>query len=141
MGAWSRRPKRQLKAAGPSRKLASLIEAPRHARAAPIMSSDRRVAPFPCPFERQNMAMMFPNLSRSYDATRRAIRFWGYDRAMEWSFFVTEGALKRMSPEMVCDEPGMLHVFDANRELICTVAKKLYNVGSKGSYELNAADL
>jgi|GEM_PF-3111735 len=25
------------------------------------------------------MAITFPNLSRSYDATRRAVRFWGYD--------------------------------------------------------------
>jgi len=87
------------------------------------------------------MAMMFPNHSRSYDATRRAIRFWGYDRAMEWSFFVTESALQRMNPAMVCDEPGMLDVFDANRERICTAAQKLYRSGPKGSYELVAADL
>ncbi|MGC2824133.1 MAG: DUF1488 family protein, partial [Pseudolabrys sp.] len=30
-----------------------------------------------------NMAITFPNRSRSYDATRRAVRFWGYDRSME----------------------------------------------------------
>jgi len=29
------------------------------------------------------MSLMFPNESRSYDATRRAVRFWGYDHAME----------------------------------------------------------
>ena len=38
------------------------------------------------------MAIMFPNASRSYDATRHAVRFWGYDSAMEWSFFVTVDA-------------------------------------------------
>lgn len=85
--------------------------------------------------------MMFPNLSRSYDATRRAVRFWGYDRAMEWSFFVTEDALKRLNPAMVCDEASMLGVFDSNRALICAVAEKLFNGGRKGSYELRAADL
>ena len=43
------------------------------------------------------MALRFPNNSRSYDATRRAIRFWGYDSAMEASFFVDVEALKRIS--------------------------------------------
>jgi len=30
-----------------------------------------------------NQAVTFPNVSRSYDATRRAVAFWGYDRSME----------------------------------------------------------
>jgi hypothetical protein len=37
----------------------------------------------------------FPNQSRVFDPTRRAVRFWGHDSAMEWSFFVTEDALRR----------------------------------------------
>ena len=41
------------------------------------------------------MALNFPNQMRSYDASRRAVRFWGHDSAMEASFFVTEDALKR----------------------------------------------
>jgi len=32
------------------------------------------------------MALNFPNQSRSYDATLRAVRFWGHDGAMEASF-------------------------------------------------------
>jgi hypothetical protein len=32
----------------------------------------------------------------SYDATLRAVRFWGHDGAMEVSFFVNEDALKRL---------------------------------------------
>jgi hypothetical protein len=32
--------------------------------------------------------------------TLRAVRFWGHDSAMEWSFFVTEDALKRLQPNM-----------------------------------------
>ena len=85
--------------------------------------------------------MMFPNHSRSYDATRRAIRFWGYDTAMEWSFFVTEDALKHMNPAMQPDEAAMLSVFDSNRDLICAAAQRLYRRGRKGSYELGVADL
>ena len=44
------------------------------------------------------MSLEFPNSSRSYDATRCAVRFWGYDTAMEWSFFVTAEALRRVHP-------------------------------------------
>ncbi len=87
------------------------------------------------------MALDFPNQSRSYDATRCAVRFWGYDTAMEWSFFVTAEALKRVQPSMVEDEAGMLGAFDAHREHIYVAAAKLYSRGRKGSYELGAADV
>lgn len=83
---------------------------------------------------------MLPNASRSYDATRRAVRFWGYDSAMEWSFFVTEDALKHMHAAMDRDEAGMLCVFDAHRELIYAAAAKVYRREQKGSYELGVAD-
>jgi hypothetical protein len=42
----------------------------------------------------QTMSITFPNPSRSYDASIGAVRFWGYDRAMEASFFVTVAALQ-----------------------------------------------
>jgi hypothetical protein len=45
------------------------------------------------------MSIKFPNRSRSYDATRRAVRFWGYDRSMESSFFVTVDALRQIQPD------------------------------------------
>jgi uncharacterized protein DUF1488 len=87
------------------------------------------------------MALEFPNESRSYDATRCAVRFWGYDTAMEWSFFVTVEALKRMQPSMIEDEAGMLAAFDGHRDQIRVAAAKLYAQGRKGSYELGAADI
>ena len=87
------------------------------------------------------MSLMFPNESRSYDATRHAVRFWGYDHAMEWSFFVTAEALKRVQPAMAQDEAGMLGAFDSNLDLIRAAAAKLYARGRKGSYELGAADV
>jgi uncharacterized protein DUF1488 len=61
------------------------------------------------------MALRFPNLSRSYDTTRRAVRFWGYDSAMEASFFVTEDALKRVQPDLAFDQASALQTFDVNR--------------------------
>jgi len=86
------------------------------------------------------MALMFPNRSRSYDGTRRAVRFWGYDSAMEWSFYVTEDALKRVQPSMGFDEAGLLAAFDSNRDLIYATAAKVYARGSKGSYDLTPTD-
>jgi hypothetical protein len=87
------------------------------------------------------MALEFPNESRSYDATRCAVRFWGYDTAMEWSFFVTAEALKRMHPSMIKDEASMLATFDTHRGQILRAAAKLYSQGRKGSYELGAGDV
>ena len=86
------------------------------------------------------MALSFPNQSRSFDATRRAVRFWGHDSAMEASFFVTEDALKRIQPTMRFDEIGLLGAFDANRDLIYAAAARVYARGRKGSYDLVSAD-
>jgi hypothetical protein len=44
------------------------------------------------------MPLSFPNKSRAFDATRCAVRFWGYDSAMEAAFLATEDALKRVQP-------------------------------------------
>ncbi len=87
------------------------------------------------------MAIGFPNQSRSYDATRQAVRFWGYDRAMESSFFVTADALDRIQPNLRRDQVELLRVFDINRERIYAMAAKVYARGRRGSYELNAADV
>jgi hypothetical protein len=86
------------------------------------------------------MTLSFPNRSRFFDSTRRAVRFWGYDTAMEASFFVTEDALKQVQPDMRFDEAGLLSAFDANRELIYATASKVYARGRKGSYNLHSAD-
>jgi Protein of unknown function (DUF1488) len=82
------------------------------------------------------MALSFPNRMRSYDATRRAVRFWGHESAMESSFFVTEDALKRIQPDMRFDQAGALQAFDVNRGLIYAAAAKVYARGRKGSYDV-----
>jgi Protein of unknown function (DUF1488) len=82
----------------------------------------------------------FPNPSRVFDSTRRAVRFWGHDNAMEWSFFITEEALNRLQPNVARDEANLLRVFDTNREKIHAAAKTAYGRERKGSYELVAAD-
>jgi hypothetical protein len=82
----------------------------------------------------------FPNHSRSYDHTRRAVRFWGHDSAIEASFFINEDALKRIQPGAGSTESGFLNAFDTNRDLICAAAARVYVRGSRGSYDLVAAN-
>ena len=84
------------------------------------------------PSNAENLSVTFPNQSRSFDATRHAVRFWGYDRSMESSFFVTWDALKRIQPNLVADEAGLLRVFDSNRKQIYEIAAKVYGRGRKG---------
>lgn len=82
----------------------------------------------------------FPNESRSYDATRRRIRFWGSDGAMEVSFFLDEDALTKIAAGSPSDESSLLASFDQNRDRILRTARKVYDRKHKGSYELIADD-
>jgi hypothetical protein len=86
------------------------------------------------------MAVSFPNQSRSFDSTRNAVRFWGNDSAMEASFFVTADALRRIQPGTANDEDSLLRAFDSNRQLIYEIAARIYKRGSRGSYDLDAAN-
>jgi len=45
-------------------------------------------------------SVAFPNASRSYDATRVAVRFWGYDQSMEIPFFIGAEVLGSVQPAM-----------------------------------------
>jgi len=81
------------------------------------------------------MKLSFPNQSRSFDESKNRVRFWGYDRAMEISFFVEEDALKQLCPEMNNAEAEFLKAFDATRNQIQEVANKVYGRGGKkGTY-------
>jgi hypothetical protein len=80
------------------------------------------------------MRVSFPNPSRSFDASRSRVCFWGYDSTIEISFFVEAGALKRLCPEMTGAETGCLQAFDAARNRIHEVAENVYVRGRKGSY-------
>jgi len=88
-----------------------------------------------------NAAVTFPNQSRSYDATRQAIHFWGYDRAMEASFYLAAEALQRIQPNLQQDVAGLLNAFDINRDRIYAAAARVYARGRRGSYDLTVADI
>ena len=86
------------------------------------------------------MAIEFPNLSRRYDATRRCVRFSGYDGAMEASFFVEEEAIWRLDANARKGGAALLGAFDHHRERICKVASQVYEKRREGSYTLKAED-
>ena len=80
------------------------------------------------------MMLNFSNPSRSFDATKNRVEFWGYDNVMEISFFVETAALKKLCPEMVDVEAGILKAFDASRNQIQDVAEKVYARGRLGVF-------
>lgn len=82
----------------------------------------------------------FPNVSRSYDAVRHCIRFWGSDGAMEVAFFLEESALTKIASGANSNESSLLESFDRNRDRIIQTARKVYGRRRQGSYELIAAD-
>ena len=85
-------------------------------------------------------ALSFPNLSRCYEETRDSVRFWGYEHAIEYSFFVTADALRRIHPQLRQGKDDCLSAFDAHRDLICSVAAKVHARGTKRSYDLTFVD-
>src|SRR5947208_17177941 len=85
------------------------------------------------------MAIEYPNLSRRYDATRRCIRFSGYDGALERAFFIEEEAIWRLDAIARKDGVALLEAFDRHRERICKVASHVYGNRREGSYTLTVA--
>lgn len=77
------------------------------------------------------MTLSFDNPSRSFDANKRLVQFWGYDSAFEISFYVEVGALKLLCPGIDNAETGFLQAFDTKRDRIVEVADDIYTSGKK----------
>ena len=86
------------------------------------------------------MSLNFPNASRSYDATRRCVCFWGYDSTFEVPFYVDESALTKLSTPETIDEASSLQVFDENRSRIQQAAGTAYGRQRQKLYRLSAAE-
>ncbi len=86
------------------------------------------------------MTLNFPNRSRSYEERRNLVRFWGYDTALEISFFVEVSALFKLYPQTKNEEAGYLEAFDTARDRIHEAARKVYSKTRQGAYILAAAD-
>lgn len=88
------------------------------------------------------MTVIFPNPSRSYDATENRVQFWGYDSVKEIAFFIEVATLRKLCPEMSDVDTGVLKAFDSVVKNIHEVAGKVYMRASKSSgiYRLAAND-
>lgn len=86
------------------------------------------------------MALNFPNISRSYDESRKCVRFWGHDGTFEIAFFVDLEALSKLQVMPQFDEAAILNAFDRCRARIIGVAATLYHRHRSSSYRLVAAD-
>tara|TARA_R110001592_G_scaffold129761_6_gene342500 strand:+ start:768 stop:1037 length:270 start_codon:yes stop_codon:yes gene_type:complete len=72
------------------------------------------------------MSLNFPNASRSFETKRNRVRFWGYDSALEITFFVDGGLLAKLSPDCGNGEADLLKAFDAMIARIHDAARKAY---------------
>ncbi len=81
--------------------------------------------------------LQFPNPSRSYDASRHCVCFWGYDNSREITFMVDDAMLKNLRPGVGSDEVSVLRVFDEFRENVLEIAKKLYVGGPQNRYSIS----
>ena len=85
------------------------------------------------------MTLNFPNASRSFDASRNQICFWGYDKTIEISCYMGVDALQRIDKEVSLVETDLLRSFDAGLEQIHKVASKIYSSGKSryGRYKIS----
>ncbi|QBR04463.1 DUF1488 domain-containing protein [Paraburkholderia sp. 7MH5] len=79
----------------------------------------------------------FPNPSRIYDASRRCVCFWGYDKAREIAFLVDNAMLMKLNPGLNSDESSLLATFDHNRDRILELARTLYKGGPHNRYTIS----
>jgi hypothetical protein len=82
------------------------------------------------------MALIFPNPSRSYDASHHCVCFWGYDNAREIAFAVDDALLSSFGAAVGADEAGALAAFDRHRDQILQRAREVYSGGPQNRYTL-----
>jgi hypothetical protein len=86
------------------------------------------------------MSLTFPNLSRSYDAAGKRIRFLGQDGMAQISFSVAIDAISKKTAEPADAETDYLAAFDAVRSLVHDMARNAHSRGRKNMYALTSAD-
>lgn len=83
------------------------------------------------------MTLNFPNPSRTYDASRHCVCFWGYDDSREVTFLVDDAMLTKLNPNMGSGEPALLAAFDRNRDRILGLARDLHQGGPQNRYTIS----
>jgi hypothetical protein len=87
--------------------------------------------------ERVTVALQFPNPSRSYDATRHCVCFWGYDNSREITFQVDDAMIRNLQPGAGSDERSILGAFDQFREKLLEIARQQYVGGPQNRYSIS----
>ncbi|WP_455872458.1 DUF1488 family protein [Rhizobium yanglingense] len=85
------------------------------------------------------MTLIFPNRSRTFDETRKAVRFTGYDGMFEIRFLVEAAALGQ-SAAANASELACLNAFDAARSTIQEAAVRAYANRRGNNLTLTARD-
>ncbi|WMY08270.1 DUF1488 family protein [Paraburkholderia phenoliruptrix] len=83
------------------------------------------------------VGLSFPNPNRSYDASRRCVCFWGYDKAREIAFLVDGQMLMKLNPGTRSEETDLLAAFDRSRDQIRELAETLYKGGQQIRYVIS----
>lgn len=86
------------------------------------------------------MTLSFPNPSRSFDLSRNAISFVGYDNLAVITFYLDAGALGPLN-EGADSKDKFLSAFDRQKELIHNAARRVYSRGKSSFYLLTATDI
>ena len=87
------------------------------------------------------MTLNFINDSRSYDESRKQIRFVGHDGMNTIPFRVALDAILPEGSANADDEDTILRAFDAKRETIRIAAKDAYSSKRMAAYLLSRSDL
>jgi len=88
------------------------------------------------------MALKFLNPSRSYDAKKNQIQFWGHDGTFEISFLVACATRTKVDPNASdSDESQYLDAFDAALEKIQAAARRAYANKRQSDYFIAAEDI
>ena len=86
------------------------------------------------------MTLSFPNPSRSFDATRNCVCFWGYDKSIEVSFYLDVCALQKLGHGASELEADYLEAFDTASSQIHNVAAKIHNKRGRSVYSHNLTE-
>ena len=88
------------------------------------------------------MALQFLNPSRSYDAKKNQIQFWGHDGTFEISFLVVCAARNKTDQnDADGDESHYLSAFDAALDKIQAAARRAYASNRQSDYVITAEDI
>lgn len=89
------------------------------------------------------MALSFPNPSRSFDESRKGVRFVGHDGVFEVPFFIEADALAKAdgsTARLDVSQADCLSAFDRLRATIHDVARTIHASRRRTSHILNASD-